>query len=129
MRHTVNRSANWEADREKTEWRQTMADLKCIVDCCTYNENRLCGKGKILVGGKDACCCDETSCKSFVQRGEGQDAFKNSACQAGSTISIDCEAAKCVYNSDYKCAAGHVDIKGCSACDCQQTACATFREK
>ena len=28
------------------------------------------------------------------------------------TISIDCEATKCVYNSNYKCHAEHVDIKG-----------------
>ena len=45
------------------------------------------------------------------------------------TISIDCEAVKCVYNSNYKCHADHVDIKGCGACDCKGTVCATFSEK
>jgi hypothetical protein len=45
------------------------------------------------------------------------------------TISIDCEAVKCVYNSNYKCHAEHVDIKGCGACDCRETACATFKER
>ena len=44
-------------------------------------------------------------------------------------ISIDCEAVKCVYNSNYKCTASHVDIKGCGACDCGETACSTFKEK
>lgn len=106
-----------------------MAELRCVVDSCTYNEDQLCSKGDILVGGRNACCCDETSCESFMQRREGQDAFKSSACHAARTINIDCEAEKCVYNSDYKCTAGHVDIKGCRACDCQQTVCATFEEK
>ena len=45
------------------------------------------------------------------------------------TISIDCEAVKCVFNTNYKCYAEHVDIKGCGACDCRETACATFKEK
>ena len=44
------------------------------------------------------------------------------------TISIDCEAEKCMYNSNYKCTASHVDIRGCHACDCRETACDTFRE-
>ncbi|MDE7013318.1 MAG: DUF1540 domain-containing protein, partial [Kineothrix sp.] len=42
---------------------------------------------------------------------------------------IDCEAVRCVYNSNYKCHAEHVDIKGYGACDCRETACATFKEK
>jgi hypothetical protein len=45
------------------------------------------------------------------------------------TISIDCEAVKCVYNSNYKCHAQHVDIKGAGACNCQGTECSTFREE
>ena len=45
------------------------------------------------------------------------------------TISIDCEAVKCVYNTNYKCHAEHVDIRGCGACDCESTACATFKER
>ncbi|MGN1146512.1 MAG: DUF1540 domain-containing protein [Acetatifactor sp.] len=42
---------------------------------------------------------------------------------------MDCEAVRCVYNSNYKCVAEHVDIKGCGACDCRETACATFTER
>ena len=34
-----------------------------------------------------------------------------------------------VYNTNYKCYAEHVDIKGCGACDCGETACATFKER
>ena len=45
------------------------------------------------------------------------------------TCDNGCEAVKCIYNSNYKCVADHVDIKGCGACDCRETACATFTEK
>ena len=38
---------------------------------CTYNKEHLCSKGDIMVGGKHACCCDQTCCESFVQKREG----------------------------------------------------------
>lgn len=106
-----------------------MAELKCGVENCTYNDRHLCCKGDICVGGKHACDCDETCCESFLQQREGTDSFKSSTSHPSPTISIDCEAVKCIYNANYKCHADHVDIKGCGACDCGQTACATFTEK
>lgn len=108
-----------------------MADLKCAVENCTYNDKsqHLCCKGDIMVGGKHACSCDGTCCESFMQEREGADSFKSSVVHPTQTISIDCEAVKCVYNSNYKCHADHVDIKGCGACACEGTACATFKEK
>ena len=105
-----------------------MADLKCTVDNCVYNSQHLCSKGDIMVGGKHACKVEETCCESFDQRREGHDSFKNSTCHPTKTISIDCEAVKCMYNANYKCTADHVDIKGCGACGCRETACATFKE-
>ena len=59
----------------------------------------------------------------------GKESFSNSLSHPSHTISIDCEAVKCIYNSNYKCVAEHVDIKGCGASDCRETACATFSEK
>lgn len=104
-----------------------MADLKCAVENCMYNDQKYCCKGDIMVGGKSACCTDETCCESFAQTRE--DSFSNAVGEPTKTISIDCEAVKCMYNSNYKCVADHVDIKGCGACDCRETACATFKEK
>lgn len=105
-----------------------MADLKCVVENCTYNKDCLCSKGDIMVGGKHACDCDGTCCESFAQKREGRESFSNSLSHPSHTISIDCEAVKCIYNSNYKCVADHVDIKGCGASDCRETACATFRK-
>lgn len=104
-----------------------MAELKCGVENCTYNSAHLCSKGDIMVGGTHACSCDDTCCESFREGKEGQ--AVNSTEHPSPTISIDCEAVKCVYNNNYRCHAKHVDIKGCGASDCKQTLCSTFKER
>ena len=103
-----------------------MAQLDCTVENCLYNKDKYCCKGDIMVGGKHAHKSEETCCDSFAQRKE--DSYTSAMEHPYRTISIDCEAVKCIYNSNYKCIAEHVDIKGCGACDCEETACATFRE-
>ena len=103
-----------------------MAELKCGVNNCTYNNDRCCCKGDIMVGGKSAQQEDDTCCDSFKQRSGDSTSNSMNPCR---TISIDCEAVKCVFNTNYKCYAENVDIKGCGACDCRETACATFKEK
>lgn len=106
-----------------------MAELKCTVESCTYNKEKLCCKGDIMVGGKHADKTEDTCCESFVQKKEGRDSYTSSLNHASGMISIDCEAVKCLYNSNYKCVAERVDIKGGQACDSKGTACATFKEK
>lgn len=106
-----------------------MTDLKCGVENCIYNSEHLCSKGDICVGGKNACCSDDTCCESFAQQRDGMSAFTSSISHPSREIGIDCEAVKCMYNEDYKCTADHVDIKGCGACGCRETACDTFIER
>ena len=106
-----------------------MAELKCGVENCTYNKERYCSKGDIMVGGRHASKEDDTCCESFLQRRESEDSYTSSLSHPSKIISIDCEAVKCVFNSNYKCVAEHVDIKGSGACDCRETACATFKER
>ena len=45
-----------------------MAELKCGVLNCSYNQEECCCKGDIMVGGSHACDCDGTCCESFSQR-------------------------------------------------------------
>ena len=106
-----------------------MADLKCAVTNCTYNDDCYCCKGDIMVGGKHACRHEDTCCESFAQKREGHDAYSSSLSHPSKTISIDCEAVRCVYNSNYKCVAEHVDISGVKAKESMETACATFKER
>lgn len=105
-----------------------MAELQCRVENCTYNQETFCCKGDIMVGGKEADHDDDTCCESFAQRREGYDSYTSGLSRPSKTISIDCEAEKCIYNSNCRCVADHVDIKGCGASDCMETACATFQE-
>lgn len=106
-----------------------MAELKCGAKNCVYNENSYCSKGDIMVGGKHAGKYEDTCCESFAQRRDDNAKMTSSISHPSKVISIDCEAEKCVYNKNFKCVAEHVDIRGCNACDCKETACATFSEK
>ena len=106
-----------------------MAELKCQVENCTYNKEKLCSKGDIMVGGKHACSTEDTCCESFAQKREGRDSYTSALDHPSKIISIDCEAVKCMYNKNYKCIAERVDISGLGACDSRETACATFKEK
>lgn len=104
-----------------------MVNLTCGATNCSYNKDNSCCKGDIMVGGKNACECNATNCESFHKR--DRDAYTSSIAHPSKNISVDCEAEKCVYNSDYRCKAEHVDIKGCNACTSHETLCATFKEK
>lgn len=103
-----------------------MAELKCGANTCCYNKEAYCSKGDIMVGGRHADKPDETCCESFSDK--RNDSYTSALDHACKTISIDCEATKCIYNSNFKCKAEHVDIKGCNACGCSETACGTFKE-
>ncbi|MGL5259354.1 MAG: DUF1540 domain-containing protein [Lachnospiraceae bacterium] len=103
-----------------------MAELNCMADTCAYNKSNYCSKGDIMVGGKHACECDDTCCESFSEK--RGDSFTSALEHPCKTITIDCEVTKCLHNSNYKCLAEKVEIKGCSACNCRETNCATFAE-
>lgn len=106
-----------------------MAELKCGAVNCTYNEEKYCCKGDIMVGGKHADRTEDTCCESFAQKREGHDTYTSSLSHPSKTISIDCEAVKCIYNSNYKCVAEHVDIAGSGAKISGETECSTFTER
>ena len=104
-----------------------MAQLDCGVENCVYNKCKSCCKGDITVGGKHAESRGDTCCESFHKR--SGDSFTSAVSHPSQQISIDCEAVKCIYNTDYRCSAEHVDIKGNHAGTSGETLCATFREK
>lgn len=103
-----------------------MAELKCCVHDCAYNSDSYCCKGDIMVGGSNAKTSADTSCDSY--RAKNEHAYTSSLEHPSSTISIDCEAVQCVYNTNYKCHAEHVDIRGGGG-NVQGTECGTFCEK
>lgn len=106
-----------------------MSELKCGVENCFYNCEKLCSKGEICVGGTHANRCDDTCCENFARKKAGMDSFTSSISHPSIHVSIDCEAEKCIYNEHYKCMADHVDISGRgSGSSKEDTCCKTFRE-
>lgn len=103
-----------------------MAQLDCRVENCVYNQNSSCCKGDIMVGGRHARRKDDTCCESFSEK--RADSYVSSLEHPCRTISIDCEAESCAYNSNYKCHAEHVDIAGSGASCREQTHCGTFQQ-
>ena len=67
-----------------------MADLKCAVENCSYNEQHLCSKGDIMVEGRDAKEASGTCCASFRERMEGS--ARNAMEHPSKNIDVDCEA-------------------------------------
>ena len=104
-----------------------MSQLDCTVDSCLYNKTQCCCKGDIMVGGTHADTEEETCCESFCER--RGDSYTSAIEHPSKTISIDCEAMNCTYNSNYKCVADHVDIIGSGANTSGETVCATFEER
>lgn len=100
-----------------------MAELKCTAENCTYNCECYCCKGDILVGESMQGYQTEVTCDSFREKGM-MDSFSSSLEHPCETISIDCEADKCIFNSNYKCVAKHVDIKGLGSGSAE---CATYQ--
>lgn len=103
-----------------------MTNLSCVVDSCSYNKNEYCCLKSIQVGGEKADAPTNTCCSSFE---ENSGAFTNDAQQPEMNLDIKCDAGKCVYNSSGLCEAEHVDIAGISACDSEETLCATFHSE
>ncbi len=100
-----------------------MTRLKCSVKNCMYNEDKLCAKSDIMVGGQDASKPNETRCDSFRER---TDSMTNSVGQAREETSVGCHAQNCRFNQDCKCHADEIGIAGSNACCCSETECASF---
>ena len=101
-----------------------MTCLDCTVTGCVYNADRCCCKGSIEVEGSEALQEDETCCGSFKERKEGCGC--NHADQDAKEIDVSCQATKCVFNQNLKCAADHIGIAGGNASVCAETKCASF---
>lgn len=104
-----------------------MPKLECSAVSCTYNKDKLCAKGDILVRGTDAEKPSETCCDSFV--GAGRDCYCNSASTGKPHIAVACEAINCIYNEDRTCTAEHIGISGNSAHTSSETECASFQNR
>ena len=100
-----------------------MTQLKCSVETCMYNDEHLCAKGDIMIGGHSATAPNETCCESFRER---TGSASNTVGSASRDIQVKCKAENCVFNEEYRCSAKEIGIAGHSACNCAETECASF---
>lgn len=104
-----------------------MTRLDCSVTNCIYNADYCCGKGDILVEGKDAKTNRDTCCGSFKER-KGE-AAGNAVGDLSKHIDVSCEVCHCRFNEARKCTAEHIGISGHNSCTCSDTECASFECK
>ena len=104
-----------------------MTKLECSVKNCMHNSDNYCCKSASLVDGNEAVKPNETCCASFDENKGG--AFTNLFKTPETRLEVECDAVKCVYNEDRRCAAERIDIAGDGACECGQTRCATFKAR
>lgn len=100
-----------------------MTQLKCSVKNCMYNDEQLCSKGDIMIGGQDASKPNETRCESFRER---TGSMTNSVGHPSREIEVGCQATNCRFNENCKCSANEIGIAGSNACSCAETECASF---
>lgn len=100
-----------------------MTQLKCSVVTCMYNDDHLCAKGDIMIGGQTATTSNETRCESFKER---TGSASNSAGSGEKKIDVGCHAKNCVFNEECKCHAEEIGIAGTNACNSAETECASF---
>lgn len=97
--------------------------LDCYVTSCVYNSDRCCGKGDIVVQGKEAKKNKETCCGSFKERSSQT---TNAVGNLTKDIAIVCEAENCRFNEEKNCTAERISVAGANACECKETECASF---
>lgn len=105
-----------------------MTKLDCTVANCSYNENKMCKRENIRVGGRNAVKPSETACESFYPRGTNTMTSIDAKGPARET-GIACDAVTCRYNKNHKCAAEHIQIAGVHAVTNGETECGTFQCK
>ena len=105
-----------------------MTKLDCNVVSCSYNENRMCKRENITVGGMEARKASETACESFSPRGTNTMTNLDGKGPSPET-NIACNAVTCRYNDNKKCTAEHIQIAGVKAVSTGETECGTFQAR
>ena len=103
-----------------------MGNLNCNAASCMHNCDNQCCLNSICVEGSSACRCGETCCGDYEHQKPGA---TNMCHLPKDSLSISCEATNCIYNTNKKCDADHVDISGIKAVTEDDTVCTTFQAR
>lgn len=96
-----------------------MPALQCNVIPCSYNRTGRCCRPSIRVNGETAHISSDTSCHSFAERTQNQMTSSISYRTPNESLSVDCDAHRCIYNQEKKCSAEAISIThGYSGTEC-----------
>lgn len=103
---------------------KTMAEIKCTVTNCYFNNRLGCTAPTVTVDGKKAFESRSTSCNTFIEQKPG---VRSSVNDPQQNTDIICMAVKCVYNESEHCGASDIIVNGKNANVPEETCCGTFK--
>jgi hypothetical protein len=101
-----------------------MAEIRCSVSNCFYNDRNGCTAPSINVDGKRAFESRTTSCDTFVEQKPG---IKSNVGDPFRNMEVKCSAEKCQYNKGQTCMASTIVVNGKNAKFTTETCCSTFK--
>lgn len=111
-------------------YRRVAPKVSCEVINCFFNKDGYCYRDSIFVGAeKFAYKYEDTRCESFWYKNKKSNTPKSRMLDVAVVWDVDCEAINCIYNSNHRCCAEYINIKGNKAITYNETLCATFKEK
>lgn len=102
----------------------TMAEIKCTVTNCYFNNRLGCSAPTIAVDGRKAFESRSTSCDTFIEQKPG---VRSSINEAQGNTDIRCMAVNCLYNESEHCDAPAIIVNGKNAHVPAETCCSTFK--
>ncbi len=94
-----------------------MPKLKCSVNQCAHYNEGLCSKKYIDVDGPMSQTKKDTSCKSYLYKGNDLYDYEFSKLDQKPTLQTEvyCDAVKCVYEKGQRCYADKIEIENINA--------------
>ena len=90
-----------------------MPKLKCKVNQCAHYNDGLCSKNYIDVDGPMSQTKKDTSCKSYLYKGNDLYDYEFSKLDQTPSLQTEvyCDAVKCVYEKGQRCYADKIEIE------------------
>lgn len=101
-----------------------MAEIRCTVMNCFFNERSGCTAPSLNVDGRKAFESRSTCCDTFVEQKPG---IKSNVGDPFRDLDIQCSAIKCEYNNNEMCNARTILVNGKNADVPEETCCSTFK--
>ncbi len=110
---------------EKKKGGKIMPNLQCNVYSCSSNKTGHCCRPSINVNGATAYSLSDTGCQSFTENTQTQMINGTHYDSPNQSLSVNCDAHRCIYNKNQVCTADSICINYGSL----GTECSSFKQK